>query len=162
MEGYLFSKMNLAENEVMELSDFLKPKMEGRELVIKELENKYSYASFDAQDTRISEILETTYLDVTSAKLLKYRKYLIENLKEPVYLTGVEDFPWEERFVFGYGSQQEYAQLRRTRPSYKDTFKLKKILETDKIEGDLLAKVIRKSDRKAFEIPLSELIKHRN
>lgn len=72
-------------------------------------------------------------------------------------MDGVEDFPWEERFVFGRGSEKQYAQLRKTRPSYKDTFKLVKILSVDEYEGDLLAKVQRQSDRRTFEIPLSRL-----
>jgi hypothetical protein len=78
-------------------------------------------------------------------------------LEEPVYLTGVEDFPWEERFFFGVGSEREHAELRKSRPSSRDTFKLLKILDADTYESDLFAKVRRESDGKTFEIMLSWL-----
>ena len=35
------------------------------------------------------------------ANLKRYLKYLKEHLAFPCLLTGMEDFPWEERYVFG-------------------------------------------------------------
>ena len=156
-DGCEFGTMNLAEEDVQLMDNGEIDNEKEREKLILDLEQKYEHAGFDDQENRISDILGSTDIYVSYENLEKYRTFLIQNLKGRVLLDGVEDFPWEERFVFGYGSEKEYAQLRKTRPSYKDTFKLVKILSADKFEGDLLAKVQRQSDRRTFQIPLSRL-----
>jgi len=67
----------------------------------------------DKQENRISKILNNLDLDVNEENLKTYRKYLIENLKSPTIITGIEDFSWEERYVFGHGSQKEYEKLKK-------------------------------------------------
>ena len=157
-DGCFFSEMNLGETDVVVVEGKgIKDNPKERENLIVEIENKYESAGFDGQEKKVTDILMSANVDVNQHNLAKYRKHLIANLKEPVYLTGIEDFSWEERFVFGFGSEEKYAQLRKTRPSYRDTFKLMKILGTDEYHGDLLARVKRKTDRKVFEIPLSRL-----
>jgi hypothetical protein len=38
--------------------------------------------------------------------------YLKRNIEFPCQLTGIEDFPWEEYYVFGPGSKKEYEKLK--------------------------------------------------
>jgi len=65
-------------------------------------------------------------------------------------------FRWEERFSFGYGSQDEYEQLKKKKGSFRDTYEL---TEFDAIadDWDILVNVYRIPRRKKFTIPLSEL-----
>ncbi len=156
-DGCEFGTMHLTEVDVQIINNDKRDNEKEREKLILDLERKYEYAGFDDQENRISDILESTNIHVNIENLKKYRTFLIQHLKGRILLNGVEDFPWEERFVFGFGSEKEYAQLRKTRPSYKDTFKLVKILSADEYQGDLLVKVQRQSDRRAFKIPLSQL-----
>ena len=37
--------------------------------------------------------------------------FLKENIKLPCATTGIEDFPWEERFLFGVGNEKEHKEL---------------------------------------------------
>ncbi len=156
-DGCEFEAMNLEDKEVIVLESKNKDNQKEREQLIIDLDDKFGDADFDDDDLRLSEILENNDISVNAHNLTKFRTFLIEHLKGRVLLTGIEDFPWEERFVFGYGSEREYAQLRKTNPSYKDTFKLVKILSVDDGDRDLVAKVQRQSDRRTFQIPLSRL-----
>jgi hypothetical protein len=157
LDGCSFSEMHLGESDILIVERLEEDNIKKREDLILELERKYEFAGFDEQEKRISKILVNADIYVNEKNLKKYRKFLVSNLENPIYLDGVEDFPWEERFVFGYGNKKEYARLRKTRPSYKDTFKLIKILEAEECETDLFAKVKRKEDGKVFEIMLSQL-----
>jgi hypothetical protein len=75
----------------------------------------------DADEARIIKILETEEVpEVSEENLLKYRKYLIQHLDPKAIFTGREDFPWEEKYVFGPGSCAEYEKLKKTHPSYTD------------------------------------------
>ena len=154
----LFSAMILKEEDVLPTQEIKKDNPRERENLISRLEDRYTSAGFDEQDQRIANILESRDISVTKELLEKYRAFLISNLEQPVFLTGIELFSWEEGFALGYGSKREYKQARKTNPSYKDNFSLLEILELeDYFEGDLFIKVKRKSDKKVFEIPLSEL-----
>jgi len=56
----------------------------------------------DADEARIIKILGTEEVpEVSEERLLKYRKYLLQHLDRKAILTGREDFPWEEKYVFG-------------------------------------------------------------
>jgi hypothetical protein len=68
----------------------------------------------------------------------------------------MEDFPWEEHYVFGFGSKAEYERLKKTQPSYTDTFELLSLDEIDEDYG-ILAHVKRVSDKKEFTLPLADL-----
>ena len=97
-------------------------------------------------------------LGVGKGALLKYRKYLKAHLTLPCILTGIEDFRWEEMYVFGYGDQEEYEELKKTNASYTDQFEF--IEFTDEFGGfdrGWMVKARRISDRKQFLLPLSEL-----
>lgn len=79
-------------------------------------------------------------------------KYLKENLDSPCIMTGVEDFPWEERYIFGHGSKKEYEQLKKDNPSYKDIFEL--IRFEKNADEQILVQVKRESDKKKFVMEL--------
>lgn len=86
----------------------------------------------------------------------RYRLHLRQALKLPLLVTGREDFPWEEPYVFGGWSQVEYKQLKKTQPSFEDTFELLDLLEPNE-DDDVTAQIRRTSDGRAFEIGLSWL-----
>ncbi len=94
--------------------------------------------------------------------IAKYYAYLRDNLRLPCEVTTIEDLKWEEYFVFGPGSQQEYAELQKTQPSCQDTFDLLDIQQEGNSKWylshlDIVAKVRRRSDAKEFDLGLSEL-----
>jgi tetratricopeptide (TPR) repeat protein len=119
------------------------------------------HAKFDMEgfESRIKSILgEADDLEVSEKSLLKYRKYLEAHLSKPCLLTGIEDFQWEEFYVLGPGNQKEYQELKKTRPSYQDTFELLEFTdEFGGLDDGMMVKVRRLSDRKQFVLPLAEL-----
>ena len=96
-------------------------------------------------------------LTVNDDTLTIYGEYLQNNLQLPCYLTGIEDFSWEERYIFGYGSKKEHEELRKTRASYLDTYKLIQLLTDFRLWSEIGASVQRMEDGKKFELSLSEL-----
>jgi hypothetical protein len=112
----------------------------------------------EKQERRIAQILgQRKVAGVTPATLKKYLDFLKRELEYPFELTGIEDFQWEERYVMGFGSQAEYQKLKKTRPSYTDTYELLALNEEIDDYYGLLAKVKRVSDKKSFELPLADL-----
>ena len=113
---------------------------------------------FDKQEKRIIAILGTKKYGVTRATLKKYLKYLKQHVEFPCQLTGIEDFDWEEFYVFGPGSEREYEELKETQPSYKDKFSLIDFVNNlDDWEAGIFVVVRRESDRKKFVLPLADL-----
>jgi len=86
----------------------------------------------------------------------RYRSYLLKNLSLPITVTGTEDFPWEEPYIIGGWDKREYEWLKKTNPSYTDTFELQGLGPPNGYE-DITAKVKRVSDGRVFEIGLSWL-----
>lgn len=86
-----------------------------------------------------------------------YKEYLVHQLSYPLELTGIEDFNWEEFYVFGPGNPKEYEKLKKTNPSFTDSFNLIKIDELYDEYYGLIAIVKRNSDNKKFKIPLADL-----
>jgi hypothetical protein len=113
---------------------------------------------FDKQERRIAEIFgESKIPEVGKVRLETFRKYLEKNLDRPCWLTGSEDFEWEEYYVLGPGSKKEYERLKKRRPSYQDTFELLGLdAEIDEEQG-IFANVRRITDRKKFLLPLADL-----
>jgi len=95
--------------------------------------------------------------EVCKESLQVYRSYLHRHLDKEAVLTGREDLPWEEFYVFGPGDKNEYEELKKSRASYTDLFTLIGIPEKTIGEHDLIANVERLSDGKKFEIGLSWL-----
>ena len=85
-----------------------------------------------------------------------YLEYLKNHVEHPCLVTGMEDFPWEEKYVFGYGDEEEYEELKKTNPSYKDTFTLLEFELIPEAER-IFATVERVTDKKQFSLPLEDL-----
>jgi hypothetical protein len=109
----------------------------------------------DADDKRIHAILGDDNAR-TMRNAERYREYLLKHLSLPILVTGTEDFPWEEPYVCGGRDEKEYEELKKTKPSYTDTFELQALAAPNAFE-DVVAKVRRVSDGKRFEIGLSWL-----
>ena len=108
-------------------------------------------------EEKMEKILGTDDLEVTPKTLNRYLKYLKAQIKLPCYLTGTEEFLWEEEYLYGSGSSKDYEKLKKTNPSYTDIFLLGKFQEkTDEMEG-IIVDVKRVSDNRKFTIPLAEL-----
>lgn len=117
----------------------------------------------DAQDERIAAILgEIEDLDFDET-IDTFYEYLKTNLSLPCEVIGIEDFRWEEIYVFGPGNKKEYEQLKKTQPSYTDRYELFEIVRNAEspwaicYEEDVGACVRRISDGKKFLLGLSEL-----
>ena len=106
------------------------------------------------QDDGIEQILDKDNINVSEASLQEYRLYLQSNIVLPCRLTGREDFRWEEYYVFGPGDNNEYEELKKTRPSHTDTFTLVSFDEQIEDMDGLMVQVKRVSDNKEFVLPL--------
>jgi len=115
-------------------------------------------SDYEQQEQRILKIFDNKKIPRVSDRSLKtYLKYLKSNLQMPCQLTGIEDFDWEEFYVFGPGSKKEYEQLKKSQPSYTDKYELIDFEdEVDEFYG-VMVTVKRLSDRKKFELPLADL-----
>ena len=115
--------------------------------------------NFNRHHERITKIIgEQEEPLVTSVTLKIYRDYLDMNISLPCYLTGQEDFNWEEFYVLGPGDKEEYEQLKKTKASYTDTFNLLSFYNKFTEEYGILVKVQRISDNKKFILSLSDLV----
>ena len=137
------------------MNNFKDVKEVSPEELLKRLKN--SDNSYDKQQDRIKKALGVDSIedmDVNPVNLKKYLEYLKKNIEIPCHMNGVEDFQWEERYVIGGWDQAEYKRLKKTKPSYTDTFEL---IDYELEETQIFVKVKRVSDNKKFELPLDEL-----
>ncbi len=115
-------------------------------------------SDYEAARKRIASVFGADEApEVGKETLQVYRLYLLQHFNREAVLTGREDFPWEEFYVFGTGDKNEYEDLKKIRASYTDTFKLIDIPEGTMRGHDLIGRVERLSDGKTFEIGLSWL-----
>jgi len=109
----------------------------------------------DADEGRIHAILGNDNAR-TARNAERYRQYLIKQLSLPIIVTGTEDFPWEEPYVFGGWDKREYEKLKKANPSHTDTFELQSLDPPDEHE-DVVAMIKRVSDGRVFRLGLSWL-----
>jgi hypothetical protein len=58
-------------------------------------------SDYDEQERRIASVLGSDELpEVNDKTLIAYLAYLRKSLSFPCFLTGIEGFDWEERYVF--------------------------------------------------------------
>jgi len=120
-------------------------------------------STLDEQEKRIETITGPDDDDASyEHSRERFFQHLCQHLQLPCEVTGIEDFNWEEPYVFGGWDQAEYNRLKRIRPSYEDTFLLLAIRkdvysEWMMCDDDLTAEVKRKSDNKEFYLGLSEI-----
>jgi hypothetical protein len=118
-------------------------------------------SNLDEQEARVGEILgldsDGEIPDVNRNTLIIYRDYLQQELQFPCIVTGIEDFQWEEYYIIGGGSKKEHNELRKTRPSYLDTYQfLEFTKEIDEFYG-LQVLMKRVSDNRRFILNLADL-----
>lgn len=119
--------------------------------------------NLDEQFERIDRIIGSGDDVIFEDALERFHEYLQGAIRLPCEVTGIEDFDWEEPYVFGARDRREYERLREARPSYQDTFELLAIQKGIISEWmlfpgrDLAAHVRRKSDGKEFCLGLAEL-----
>ncbi len=118
-------------------------------------------SNFEESEKRIGAIVgleeDGEVREVTLETLTIYWHYLQDNLELPCLLTGIEDFSWEEYYVIGNGSQKEHERLRKTKPSYLDTYELSEWETSVQEDPSLVVYVKRTSDGKKFFLLLDEL-----
>ena len=164
-DGLLFSEMNLYASEVQLTSprDTEEEVSEAFEM----MSDNCSVLEFDEDETEFDEDIERVRailgasdeedMEVTDENLEKYFQYLQENLEMPCIVTGMEDFAWEEFYVLGPGDEDEYEELKKTRPSYKDKYTLHSLDEDFDEDSGIYVKVERISDKQYFVLPLADL-----
>jgi hypothetical protein len=117
----------------------------------------------DTQDERIRAILGDDEGIDRNAAAERFYDHLKAHLQLPAEVKGSEDFRWEEPYVFGARSKQEYQQLKKTQPSYRDRYQLLGIERGVVSEWmlyageDIAARVRRVGDGKEFCLGLGEL-----
>ncbi|MBA4417721.1 MAG: hypothetical protein C0392_07400 [Syntrophus sp. (in: bacteria)] len=112
---------------------------------------------FDLHKKRITEILGEDNLVVTLKSLTLYRDYLRKNLDTPCTMTGIESFPWEEKYVFGLDDITEDEALKIKQPSCTDTYELKRFEDLINEDKGILVKVKRVYDNQRFILGLASL-----
>ena len=134
-------------------------KMEALGLINPEqsLEDEDNDLDLESFEDNLREILGSQISAAPKKQLNCYLKYLKRNIKEPCYLTGVEEFEWEEKYLFGAGRQSQYEKLKENNPSYSDIFVLVRFLDRIHPQDGIQVEVQRTSDRKTFTLSLIEL-----
>ncbi len=96
-------------------------------------------------------------MGIDDENLEKYFQYLKKNVKFPCIVTGADDFPWEEFYVFGPGDEDEYEEFKKTQPSFTDEFSILSFDDDYDEDSGILVNVRRISDKKEFTLPLEDL-----
>lgn len=110
-----------------------------------------------AQEIRIEHILGEDNLKVSYQSLTVYRTHIQNSIEFPCDVTGREDFPWEEIYIYGSGDKNEYAELKKSQPSYTDIYTFMSFDNQIDDKNGLMVKVKRLSDSKPFVLPLADL-----
>jgi len=152
MNDYEYNLICLEKDEV----EIVKPRDSKNDTLMKQREIDFQY-SFEEEEKRINEILNTEDVSVNLENLNRYFNYLKINLIAPCILTGMEDFDWEEPYILGGWSKKEYEKLKLTNPSYTDEFEFIKLVEEYDDWKGIFVSVKRISDKKVFSIPLWDL-----
>jgi len=114
--------------------------------------------NMDDQDKRIASIFDMDEIpEVSDETLRTYLQYIRDNVDTTCEITGIEDFKWEEYYIIGPGSKKEHEKLRKTRPSFMDTYKIIGFDDEPDDDYGILVNLRRISDKKKFTLPLAEL-----
>jgi Calcium binding len=155
-EGFDFTTMNLDLEDVEKSTPRDTPKD-----VEKAIEHLYEQLPEGEEDEeaneRVLEIIGGEELDVTEKALAKYLTFLKKNVKAGTMLTGAEPFEWEEKYIDSRALAKEYAQKKKTHPSFDDTFELVSFLYDKNQHDEINVKVKRDTDKKIFELQLCDL-----
>ncbi len=108
-------------------------------------------------ESKIRKILGSKTIDVSLENSIKYLDYLKQNIQFPCHFTGIEEFEWEEEYTMGSGRKKEYAKLKKTQPSYTDSFTINRLEDFVVQEEGIFVEAQRVGERKKFMLPLAEL-----
>ena len=108
-------------------------------------------------ESKIRQILGSKNIDTSLENSIKYLEYIKQNIQLPCFVTGVEEFEWEEEYTMGSGSKKEYAKLKKTQPSHTDRFTINRLDDLFIEEDRIFVEVTRLSDRQKFILPLADL-----
>jgi hypothetical protein len=109
------------------------------------------------QEQRVAEIVGADNMTVTLKSLTLYRDYLRKNLGTSCTMTGVEDVPWEEKYVFGFDDTTNQGVPKTKQPSRTDIYELKRFEDLiDEVTG-IIVKVKRVNDNQRFILELASL-----
>ncbi len=109
------------------------------------------------QKQRTIEILGADNMAVSLKSLMLYRDYLRKNLETPCIITGIEGFPWKEKFAVDYDDKTECETLKKKQPSSSDIYELKRFEDfMDEVVG-ITVKVKRVNDNQRFIVDLAWL-----
>jgi hypothetical protein len=108
-------------------------------------------------ESKMHKILGSKNIDVSLENSVKYLEYIKQNIQLPCHVTGIEEFEWEEEYTMGSGSKKEYARLKKTQPSYTDSFTINRLEDFVVQEEGIFVEVQRVGERQKFMLPLSEL-----
>ena len=111
----------------------------------------------DDREKRIAEILGPNNLTISLKSLTLYREYLGKHLDMPCIMTGIEGFPWDKKYVFGYADEAEYETLKKDHPSPTDIYELKRFEDLIDENAGILVKVKRVKDNRRFILDLAWL-----
>jgi hypothetical protein len=112
----------------------------------------------DDQERRIASIFGMDEVpEVRDETLRIYLNYIKDNIDTTCEITGIEDFEWEEYYIIGPGSKREHEKLRKTRPSFMDTYKITGFDDEPDERYGILINLRRISDKKQFTLPLADL-----
>lgn len=109
------------------------------------------------QEQRIAEILGADDLAVTLKSLTLYRDYLRKNLDTPCIMTGIESFPWKEKYPLGHDDDTNNEALKEKQPSHTDIYELKRFEDLIDVVPGILVKVKRVNDNQRFILDLASL-----
>lgn len=112
---------------------------------------------FEEQKQRIADTLGVENLAVTLKSLTLYREYLRRNLDMPCTMTGIEGFPWEEKYVLGFDEKTEHETLKEKQPSCTDIYELKRFEDLMDETTGIIVKVKRIKDNRRFVLELASL-----
>ncbi|MBP1747912.1 MAG: Calcium binding protein [Deltaproteobacteria bacterium] len=111
----------------------------------------------DEQAEEVKALLGPDYETVSLKSLTLYRDYLRKHLEIPCVMTGIEDFAWDGKYVFGYNDTAEYEALKNDQPSSTDIYELKRFEDLIDESAGILVKVKRVKDNRRFILDLASL-----
>ena len=112
----------------------------------------------DDQEKRIAAIFGMDdVLKVSAETLIIFLKYIKDNIDITCEISGIEDFEWEEYYMIGPGSKKEHEKLRKTRPSFMDTYKIFGFDDVPDEDYGILVNLRRTTDKKKFSLPLADM-----
>jgi len=108
-------------------------------------------------ESKIRKIFGAKNIAIGLENAIKYLEYIKQTLLLPCHVTAIEEFEWEQEYTMGSASKKEYAKLKKTQPSYTDSFTINRLDDFCVQQEGIFVQVQRLGDCKKFMLPLSKL-----